>query len=329
MLFKISVIIPTYNRKKSLEMVLDSLEKQTLPQDQFEVIVVDDGSTDDTNSIKNLHTPFSLKYLRNNNQGAAFARNHGANIAQGKILLFLDDDIYITQGYLQILTEADQNYPRSIIIGRLASYPREGLSTFHSIYLSNSGTIRSEPACIFEEIKFTECLSGMLGVERQHFFEIGAFQDLAKDGRVAWGDVDFGFRASKLGFKFIRCNTVIGYHDDFSIQNLQTCAKRWNRTSQDAVKLFLAYPEMEILPMFRDKIPINWKQDNISLILKKSLRTLASTSLFVFGLEYCSKYLEKQKKYHRLLVPIYRFVISGYIYKGFREGLRQNHIKGF
>jgi glycosyltransferase involved in cell wall biosynthesis len=329
MLYKVSVIIPTYNRKKSLEMVIDSLEKQTLPQNQFEVIVVDDGSTDDTSSIINKPTTFSLKYLRNNNQGAAFARNHGANIAQGKILFFLDDDIYVTQEYLQILTEADQNFARSVFIGTLASYPREGLSTFHRIYSINTVTVLRESPCEFEEINFTECLSGMLGVDRQHFFEIGAFQDLAKDGRVAWGDVDFGFRASRLGFKFIRCNSVVGYHDDFSIQNLQTCAKRWYRTSQDAVKLFLAYPEMEILPMFRDKIPINWKQDNTSLVLKKSLRTLASTRLLVSCLEYSAKYLERKEEFHRLLVPIYRFVISGYIYKGFREGLHQNHIKGF
>src|SRR5829696_3704016 len=96
----LSIIIPTYNRKDLLRETLNSLAQQTYPSNHFEVIIVDDGSTDGTAAIAAEAFPFILRYFWQSNQGDASARNLGAQQSQADILVFLDDDILVGTGYL-------------------------------------------------------------------------------------------------------------------------------------------------------------------------------------------------------------------------------------
>jgi glycosyltransferase involved in cell wall biosynthesis len=85
----ISVIIPTYNRAHLLERTLGSVQAQTLAP--AEIILVDDGSTDNTATLVQQH--FSdCRYLHQSNQGVSSARNHGIRTAKGEWLAFLDSD---------------------------------------------------------------------------------------------------------------------------------------------------------------------------------------------------------------------------------------------
>jgi glycosyltransferase involved in cell wall biosynthesis len=91
---KISVIIPTYNREESIIDSINSVLRQTY--DNLEIIIIDDGSTDKTESlIANLNDN-RIKYIKlNGNKGASFARNEGIKIASGKYITFQDsDDLY-------------------------------------------------------------------------------------------------------------------------------------------------------------------------------------------------------------------------------------------
>ena len=91
---KISVIIPTYNRKDILIKCLNALNKQTLSHTAYEVIVVDDGSNDGTeDAIKNLQLACKFTYLRQENKGPGAAKNLGIKHATGELLLFINDDI--------------------------------------------------------------------------------------------------------------------------------------------------------------------------------------------------------------------------------------------
>jgi glycosyltransferase involved in cell wall biosynthesis len=94
---KLSIIIPTYNRKALLAKVLDSVGQMQIPPADCEVIVVDDGSTDQTVAgLKERHDAFLLKILRHEkSQGPSAARNEGARAARGGILGFLDSDIVV------------------------------------------------------------------------------------------------------------------------------------------------------------------------------------------------------------------------------------------
>ncbi|MBI3675226.1 MAG: glycosyltransferase [Proteobacteria bacterium] len=91
---KISVVIPTYNRKDALFRTLQSLFRQTIPSEDFEIVVVLDGPTDGTLEMLNgLGSPCALRVIWQSNRGQAVARNAGWRAASGKIILFLDDDM--------------------------------------------------------------------------------------------------------------------------------------------------------------------------------------------------------------------------------------------
>ncbi len=93
-LIQASVIIPHYDRLDALTMTLNGLAAQTTPADQFEVIIVDDGSTSDVAGfLEGLSLPFVPRLLRQDNKGPAAARNHGAAVATGDLLIFLDADM--------------------------------------------------------------------------------------------------------------------------------------------------------------------------------------------------------------------------------------------
>lgn len=110
---KISIIIPTYNEEKVLIECLDSLSKQTLAD--FEVIVVDDGSTDQTlQTLQELRIKnYELRILKQNHKGAGAARNLGAGKAKGEILVFVDADMTFERDFLKKLIEPISSNPTS------------------------------------------------------------------------------------------------------------------------------------------------------------------------------------------------------------------------
>jgi len=93
---KVSVIIPTCNRAPVLSKALDAYARQTGDHGICEVIVIDDGSKDETRSVVERHTPdfpFPLRYLWHQNKGAAATRNLGIRHVKGEVILFGDDDV--------------------------------------------------------------------------------------------------------------------------------------------------------------------------------------------------------------------------------------------
>jgi glycosyltransferase involved in cell wall biosynthesis len=319
----ISVIIPTYNRYDTLKLTLQALAIQDYPKDRYEVIVVDDGSKDDTPAIEREPFPFALRYLRQANQGATVARNCAAAEARGDLLVFLDDDISVVPAFLEAFTAAHK-VDRIIAVGNLQPMLRDDMSVFERIYGQETATPPSPDERVIIPIRYTQCLTGMFSVKREHFNEIGKLLDLVGDGRVAWGDVDFGYRASKLGFDFVRCMKAVGFHDDFSIRDFNKCAKRWERTSESAVKLFQVYPDIRPqIPMFKDKEPIRWGDDSTRMVARKILRQAASIRPVIWALEKSVGIIEKVLPSPSLLSPLYRWVIGGYIYRGYRSGLKK------
>lgn len=90
----ISVVLPTFNRLDRLKRVLAALEKQEFPKDQFEVIVISDGSTDGTDAyLQTVKTEIRLIPIFQPNQGPGAARNTGMAIAKGDLIVFIDDDV--------------------------------------------------------------------------------------------------------------------------------------------------------------------------------------------------------------------------------------------
>ncbi len=95
-MMRCSVIIPTYNRSASLRETLKALRGQTLSLSEFEVIVVSDGSTDDTERVLQefaQEAGYMLRWSTQRNSGPAAARNRGVAEAQSDVIVFIDDDV--------------------------------------------------------------------------------------------------------------------------------------------------------------------------------------------------------------------------------------------
>jgi len=99
----ISIIIATYNRSEFLIDALDSLSKQSLSKDKFEIIVVDNNSTDQTEAVvadfKRQYPDLNMSYVMEKNQGLSYARNRGIKESAGEIVAFMDDDARAHKDY--------------------------------------------------------------------------------------------------------------------------------------------------------------------------------------------------------------------------------------
>lgn len=98
----VSIIVPTYNKLSRLKLSISSFENQTYPSDKFEVIVIDDGSSDGTGEyLKSVDTPFELKCCYQENAGRSAARNKGIELAKNQLLIFTDDDLILHPTFIE------------------------------------------------------------------------------------------------------------------------------------------------------------------------------------------------------------------------------------
>ena len=150
-------------------------------------------------------------------------------------------------------------------------------------------------------------------------------RDSAKSGSSVWCDVEFAYRAHRQGFILRRCPNAIAYHDDYSLRDLGVACRRARRVAAVGADLFRKHPELrEHIPMFHEKEPIAWRKDGPALILHKLTRQVVWSRPFMCAMEYAVPPLERRTSVPKLLVLLYRWIISGYIYRGYREGLHSS-----
>jgi len=118
---ELSIIICTYNREDFLPLTLQSLSLQSPDKHRYEVLVVDNNSTDRTASLCQKfiehHPDINLRYFLEKNQGLAFARNRGIKESSGRIISFIDDDAEARSDYAMNLIRTFQEYSNYDAIG--------------------------------------------------------------------------------------------------------------------------------------------------------------------------------------------------------------------
>ncbi|MBF0491002.1 MAG: glycosyltransferase [Candidatus Omnitrophica bacterium] len=132
---KVSVIIPAYNAQKTIAQTLEAITQQDYSE-QFEIIVVDDGSTDQTASV--IRSFAHVRYVYQPNAGPAVARNHGAQLAQGDYLVFTDSDCIPHKAWLSRLIQGFSQKDVAVVMGGYG--------------IANGESLLAE--CIFKEIAF-------------------------------------------------------------------------------------------------------------------------------------------------------------------------------
>ena len=118
---RFSIIICTYNREKLLPLALNSIIKQTLSVDKFEVILVDNNSTDSSPKIfsdfARTNPDINARYITESKQGLSFARNRGIREAAGDIVTFMDDDALLDPEFGRVNVEFFDKHPGINAIG--------------------------------------------------------------------------------------------------------------------------------------------------------------------------------------------------------------------
>ncbi len=118
---KISIIVCTYNRDKYIYETLARIAQNTYPADQYEIILVNNNSTDSTEErclqFQKEYPTVNYRYIIEKSQGLSYARNRGIRESHGEMLVFLDDDSFIGSNYLQRLADYLEQYPDTDAFG--------------------------------------------------------------------------------------------------------------------------------------------------------------------------------------------------------------------
>lgn len=122
----LSVVVPTYNRRHSLQTTLNGLARQRFSSAEFEVVVVSDGSTDDTDVMlaeMAKQVPFQLRAVTQENAGPSRARNRGIQEAIGQVIVFLDDDVEPGPDFLAVHASHHKPGVNVAVIGPMVPDP--------------------------------------------------------------------------------------------------------------------------------------------------------------------------------------------------------------
>ena len=199
-----TIVICTYNRAHLLQRTLCSLAHQTLKPDQFEVIVVDDGSQDDTTSVcDKLRGELSnLKYIATgSNLGLANARNVAIKAASGEYILFTDDDCIPATDWVERLSAALDREP--IVAGAVASPVDNYLKLCHNISTFH-------PFMPGRKMGTAQFIAGAnMGFHRRVLEELKGFQGSM---RIAQ-DMEFILRARQKGYRLFFSPDAVVNHD--------------------------------------------------------------------------------------------------------------------
>lgn len=299
---QLSVIIPTYNRKNVLIKCLNALFNQTYPQSNYEIIVIDDGSTDGTEKmIKTMidGAPCALRYFKQENKGPAAARNVGIRNANGKIVLFVGDDIIVTPSLLEEHLKWHGQYPDNnvAVLGYVTWSPEIEITPFMK-WLENGG-----PQFHFWQIKdkievdahnyFYTC---NLSLKRKFILENGLFD--TEFSYAAFEDIELGYRLKNKGLKMKYNKDAVGYHYHYT--SLASACERMKRVRESSI-------------IYHSKISgIDKKNSPRKSSLAKELIIKILYPIAGFILKIIAVIFEKKK----ILPKVYSFVLESSSKKG-------------
>lgn len=194
----ISAILCTHNRAGLLRRALGALCGQSLSSDQFEVIIVDDGSADDTPQVaRSFADLIPVRYFRQAHAGLAAAKNHGIAVARAPIVVFLDDDDVLSASALEQHLKTHEKHPETHtavlgytgLAGQIASNPLMDFVTGAGAYLFSYPGLRAG-----EFLDYTYFWGGRSSCKRELLMQEGVFNPAFQFGCE---DIELGYRLSR------------------------------------------------------------------------------------------------------------------------------------
>ena len=240
-----SVVIPTYDRKPILAKCLLALENQQFGNSvaDYEVIVVDDGSTDGTIEwlAANREDLSHVRSICQSHQGPAAARNLGVEDAKGDTIIFIDSDLVVTEHFLQAHADA-----------LLQAYEdTDAVFTYGSVINTcNFDNPTSEPYKI-TDFSAAYFATGNVAIARHWLIEAGLFDNRFQ--LYGWEDLELGVRLKKLGLKLIKCPAAVGYHwhPPFNLEQIPGMIDREIQRGRMGVLFYQKHPSWNVRLMIQ------------------------------------------------------------------------------
>lgn len=217
---ELSIIISTYNNAASLLRTLDSVAKQDYDKNEWECVVVNNNSTDDTAArvatFIEEHSDLNIRLVEESQQGLSFARNRGIAESKGQFVAFIDDDETINEGFVSAYIDIFHNHGAFVAAGKLKvcydSKRPKWMSHYTEKMIANPFDLGNSVITITRTITPT---GGNMAFNREVFNLYGGFDtDLGRKGGELFGgeENDIFARIRDLGERVFYTPNAIAYH---------------------------------------------------------------------------------------------------------------------
>lgn len=224
----LSVVVPAYNQATTLARTLETLGSQTLAGHLYEVIVVDDGSTDETAAVVRRRSAedHRIQLLQHTqNRGRSAARNTGVRAARGGIVVLLDGDIVVRPDFLEHHLDAHRRSDRPVLCrGPVVDIPDGRLPDRRPILATSPAYLTTANASL----------------PRSELLAAGLFDE--NFPAYGWEDFDLGFRLQRRGLPRVFCREAVAYHIPPTDTPLEQALRKEEERARAAVYLYRKHP---------------------------------------------------------------------------------------
>ena len=208
----LSVGVCVYNKEKEIPNALQSLAEQTISKDLFEIIVVDNNSTDNTEAVVkefiNNHPELNIKYFKEINQGVSYARNRCYKEASGNYIVYFDDDEIAFKDWLQNFYDSIKKHPEAVILAGkvIVKYEDPEFAKIADSYIDNwfaNYEYGDEEIVLSKELiekgKIDYPIAGNMAVKMDYIKEVNGFDtDLGRSENLMLGGEETKFTKDAL-----------------------------------------------------------------------------------------------------------------------------------
>ena len=240
-----SVVISTYNRADALSATLEALARQDIPVSDYEVLVVDDGSTDATPDVlADAAVPYALRTHRLPvNRGVSAGRNVGLRNARGRYVIMISDDLLVSEDFIRSHVETLTKYPGTWVVGSFTQLDSLAETPFGR-YLDDleQGFQRARLGRRISDnlYEVRAPTARNLSLPRADLDRVGLFDERF---RVTCEDQDLAERAADHGIRFIYNASIGAIHND-QAADLERYCRFQQLGARDTVMLCHKYPQV-------------------------------------------------------------------------------------
>lgn len=318
------VIIGTYNRREALIETLKALSRQRVPSESYEVVVVDDGSTDGTwDAVKAVTLPYAIRVFRHaTNEGISAARNLAIRNSKGNYVIFMSDDLIVPEDFIVSHVQTLERYAGYWVVGGFRQLPSLRNSAFGR-YLDDleerfvAARKVSEIQPDIWELNWPTARN--LSLPRKDLDRTGLFDERF---RTACEDQDLTHRARDVGIRFLYNASITCLHND-QVGDLKRYCRAQRPRTHDTALFCAKYPLIHgSAPVAICNGYVSLIKDSPLLIAKKLLKWFLSREPSINMLEQLVDVVERWPLPDFVLRRLYRLMIGLNMFRGWREGLR-------